>query len=163
MYCREYSYPRSITAPSTVIIHGCHHRICDEIPEGAFWMRAQTALCRQVLGVLGKRLILTLQYIQFRLDEFQCRFTCWNIQLFSLQWIKPCATAFLTLQLPPNRPRFYTQTGSLSWCHLLFYFTYYALNMFRTLIYPSSGACDCVDELPHPSSCSVKTDVLALV
>ena len=26
--------------------------------------------------------------------------------------------------------------------------------MFRTLIYPSSGACDCVDELPHRSSCS---------
>ena len=41
-----------------------------------------------------------------------------------------------------------------TWCHLLFYFTYYALNMFRTLIYPSSGACDCVDELPHRSSCS---------
>ena len=39
-------------------------------------------------------------------------------------------------------------------CHLLFYFTYYVLNMFRTLIYPSSGACDCVDELPHRSSCS---------
>ena len=41
-----------------------------------------------------------------------------------------------------------------TWCHLLFCFTYYALNMFRTLIYPSSGACDCVDELPHRSSCS---------
>ena len=26
--------------------------------------------------------------------------------------------------------------------------------MFRTLMYPSSGACDCVDELPHRSSCS---------
>ena len=26
--------------------------------------------------------------------------------------------------------------------------------MFRTVIYPSSGACDCVDELPHRSSCS---------
>ena len=38
--------------------------------------------------------------------------------------------------------------------HLLFYFTYYALSMFRTLIYPSSGARDCVDELPHRSSCS---------
>jgi len=34
---------------------------------------------------------------------------------------------------------------------LLFYFNYYALNMFRTLIYPSSGACDFVDELPHRS------------
>ena len=34
--------------------------------------------------------------------------------------------------------------------------------MFRTLIYPSSEACDCVDKLPHLSSCSVKTDVLAI-
>ena len=25
------------------------------------------------------------------------------------------------------------------------------------LMYPSSGACDCVVELPHRSSCSVKT------
>ena len=41
-----------------------------------------------------------------------------------------------------------------TWCHLLSYFTYYVLNGFRTLIYPSSGACDCVDELPHRSSCS---------
>ena len=41
-----------------------------------------------------------------------------------------------------------------TWCHFLFYFTYYVLNVFRTLIYPSSGACDCVDELPHRSSCS---------
>ena len=39
-----------------------------------------------------------------------------------------------------------------------FYFTSYVLNMFRTLIYPSSGACDCVVELPHRSSCS-KFDV----
>ena len=44
-------------------------------------------------------------------------------------------------------------------CYILFHF--YVLNMFRTLIYPSSGACDCVDELPHRSSCSVKTDDLA--
>ena len=38
-----------------------------------------------------------------------------------------------------------------TWCHLLFYFTNYVRKMFRTLIYPSSGACDCVDELPHRS------------
>jgi len=25
--------------------------------------------------------------------------------------------------------------------------------MFRTLVYPSSGFCDCVVELPHRSSC----------
>ena len=38
--------------------------------------------------------------------------------------------------------------------HLLCYFTSYVLNMFWTLICPSSGACDCVVELPHRSSCS---------
>ena len=37
---------------------------------------------------------------------------------------------------------------------LAIFFTYYVLNMFQTLIYPSSGARDCVDELPHRSSCS---------
>ena len=36
----------------------------------------------------------------------------------------------------------------------IFYFTSYALNMFRTLIYPSSGACDYSVELPHWSYCS---------
>ena len=37
---------------------------------------------------------------------------------------------------------------------LLFYFTSYVLNMFRTLIYPSSGACDCAVELPRQPFCS---------
>ena len=37
---------------------------------------------------------------------------------------------------------------------LLFYFTSYVLNMFRTLIHPSSGACDYSVELPHWSYCS---------
>jgi len=37
---------------------------------------------------------------------------------------------------------------------LLFYFTSYVLNMFRTLIYPSSGACDYSVELPRWSYCS---------
>jgi len=41
-----------------------------------------------------------------------------------------------------------------TWCHFLFYFTSYALNKFRTLIYPSSGACDYSVELPHWSYCS---------
>jgi len=36
-----------------------------------------------------------------------------------------------------------------TWCHLPFYFTSYVLNRFRTLIYPSSGACDCAAQLPH--------------
>ena len=36
-----------------------------------------------------------------------------------------------------------------TWCHLLFYFTSYVLNMFQTLIYPSSGACNYSVESPH--------------
>jgi len=36
----------------------------------------------------------------------------------------------------------------------LFYFTSYVLNMFRTLMYPSSGTCDYSVELPHWSYCS---------
>ena len=40
-----------------------------------------------------------------------------------------------------------------TWCHLLFYFTSYVLNRFRTLIYPSSRAWDYSVELPH-WSCS---------
>jgi len=35
-----------------------------------------------------------------------------------------------------------------------FYFTSFMLNMFWTLIHPSSGACDCSVELPHWSYCS---------
>ena len=38
----------------------------------------------------------------------------------------------------------------------------YGSLVVKRLIYPSSGACDCVVELPHRSSCSVKMDVLAI-
>ena len=41
-----------------------------------------------------------------------------------------------------------------TWRHLLFYFTSYVLNMFWSLIYPSSGACYCSVELQHRSFCS---------
>ena len=42
-----------------------------------------------------------------------------------------------------------------TWCHLLFYFTSsYVLNIFRTLIYPSSEAWDYSVELPHWPYCS---------
>jgi len=39
---------------------------------------------------------------------------------------------------------------------LAIYFTSYVLNMFRTLIYPSSGACDCAVELSHWSRTPLK-------
>jgi len=41
------------------------------------------------------------------------------------------------------------------WAHKNWnYFTSYVQNMFRTLIYPSSGFCDYSVELPHWSYCS---------
>ena len=40
------------------------------------------------------------------------------------------------------------------WVVLVLQAEAYVLNMFRTLIYRSSGTCDCVVELPHRSSCS---------
>ena len=49
---------------------------------------------------------------------------CWSFGVVGLEWY-PCCRL------------------------LLFYFTSYVLNMFRTLIYPSSGACDSSVELPH--------------
>ena len=58
-------------------------------------------------------------------------------------------------QLPYKAWTFYQlKNERTTWCHLLFYFTSYVLNMFWTLIYPSSGACNCVAELPHRSSYS---------
>jgi len=48
----------------------------------------------------------------------------------------------------------YLKNKRPTWCHLQFYFTSYVLNMFRTLVYPSSGACDCAAELPHWLFCS---------
>jgi len=39
----------------------------------------------------------------------------------------------------------------------LFYFTSYVLNMFRTLIYPSSGACNCAVSVLKASACHTDT------
>ena len=61
--------------------------------------------------------------------------------------------------LPPLHPQQWW-TGLISlptWCHLLFYFTSYVLNMFRTLIYPSSGACDTTPTQPHLNSNTHRT------
>ena len=44
-----------------------------------------------------------------------------------------------------------------TWCLLLYYFTSYVLNMFRTLIYLSSGACDYSVELPQAEACNTDT------
>jgi len=53
-------------------------------------------------------------------------------------------------------PKYFTQLKNErpTWCHLVFYFTPYVLNMFRTLIYPSSRAWGYSVELPRWSYCS---------
>jgi len=64
------------------------------------------------------------------------------------EWLKhigDCYALTLHSYLKNKRP---------TWCHSLFYFTSYVLNMFRTLIYPPSGPCDYSVELPHWSYCS---------
>ena len=60
---------------------------------------------------------------------------------FCLMFIGPCIIVIAEDKRPTE-------------CHLLFYFTSYVLNMFRTLIYPSSVACDYAVELPRWSFCS---------
>jgi len=64
-----------------------------------------------------------------------------DIQTVNIIFIGPCIIVIFENKRP-------------TWCHLLFYFTSYVLNMFRTLIYPSSRAYDYSVELPHWSACS---------
>jgi len=74
-------------------------------------------------------------------DKVYCC-TNWITMLSASTWV---ILAPVSLMLKNKRP---------NWCHLLFYFTSYVRNMFWTLIYPSSGACDYSVELPHWSYCS---------
>jgi len=70
-----------------------------------------------------------------------CFDVCWSFGVVGLEWCPCCRLKRASLwQLKNKRP---------TWCHLLFYFTSYPLNMFRTLIYPSSGAWNYSVELPH--------------
>ena len=55
---------------------------------------------------------------------------------------------------PLFKPSISLKNKRPTWCHLLFYFTSYVPNMFRTLIYPSSRVCDYSVEIPHWSYCS---------
>jgi len=66
----------------------------------------------------------------------------------------PLDIVFLILRLLDRASFRYLKNKRPTCCHLLFYFTSYVLNTFRTLICPTSGACDCVVELPHWSFCS---------
>ena len=81
---------------------------------------------KHLCAIICKKRISFLQWkcankvIRIELELGQNNYpVSWNIQ----------STSLLTSERP-------------TWCHLIFYFTSYLLNMFRTLIYPSSGACD---------------------
>jgi len=63
--------------------------------------------------------------------------------------VTPCMLSSHSIILPTTALFLYLKNKGPTWCHLLFYFTSYVLNMFRTFIYPSSGACDYSVELPH--------------
>jgi hypothetical protein len=47
--------------------------------------------------------------------------------------------------------------GDLVRLGLSVYFTSYVLNMFRTLIYPSSEACDCAVSVLQAEACNMDT------
>ena len=74
-----------------------------------------------------------------------------SLRLFC--WITTLVVLFLVRCVLEIRCGWIGVVSVLQVCHLLFYFTY-VLNMFRTLIYPSSRACDYSVELPHWSYCS---------
>jgi len=64
----------------------------------------------------------------------------WEISVKIHTWML-CISDLASLWLLKNkRP---------NWCHLLFYFTSYVLNIFRTLRHPSSGPCDFSIISPH--------------
>ena len=56
-----------------------------------------------------------------------------------------------------QKKMFYLKNDRQTSRHLLFYFISYVLNMFRTLIHPSSGACDCVVVCSEMSSYKIQT------
>jgi len=71
-----------------------------------------------------------------------------------LEWICNEYDTTWTLCLSDRASLWSLKNKRPTWCHLLFYFTSYMLNMFRALIYQSSGTCDYSVELPHWSCCS---------
>jgi len=75
-----------------------------------------------------------------------------SLRLFC--WLTTLVVLFLVLCVLEFRCGWVGVVSVLQASALLFYFTSYVLNMFRTLIYPSSGACDYYVELPHWSYCS---------
>ena len=136
---------------------------------------------RNMYSSISKILFLEISAsIWFYYKKVFCRFNVSSIYLFSLKTISVLrkmvrpnwmymvlrhthvswCTAYSLIQNIINRSwTFATIDYKLknkrpTWCNLIFYFTSYALNMFRTLIYPSSEACDYSVEFPHWSYCS---------
>ena len=107
-----------------------------------------SAISRLVLKwediVFPVSLELIVYYSDTRIFHSSERYKPQNIDNYK-HWILCLLDRALLWWLKNKRP---------TWCHLLFYLISYVLNMFRTLIYPSSGACDYSVELTHWSYCS---------
>ena len=85
-------------------------------------------------------------FSHFRVFTFT---TCINMQIFTTN--KQFHFPGISTMLPSHihiaccckiffKYTYYLKNKRPTWCHLLFYFTSYVLNMFRTLICPSSGS-----------------------
>jgi len=87
-----------------------------------------------------------LEYLLFSLSYIM------NIEQEQEQWCKYWTIKHTMLYYSPTEERLKNKRPT--WCHLLFYFTSYVLNMFQTLIYPSSEACntDTTPTQPHRNS-----------
>jgi len=98
--------------------------------------------CYVCCSALFMRIESAGTYLSRELTSWNVSRETWRIYwLLNIMFIGPCIIVIIENKRP-------------TWCHLLFYFTSNVLNMFRTLIYPSWGACDYSIELPHWSYCS---------
>ena len=120
------------------------------------------------------RLFLSQTFSRINTPTFSYLLTLHTYPPMKMEKTECSETSAYKIQTPENNPEESTQHSEQgeslksrtfqmilylknkrpTWCHLLFYFTSYVLNMFRTLIYLSSGAFNYSVELPHWSYCS---------
>jgi len=106
------------------------------------------------LIIAGILLVLSKIHLKFRLSDQENWICREDTLIYSTEGMGGEGLAWIWVMIMGRHTHTYLKNKRPIWCHLLFYFTSYVLNMFRTLIYPSSGACDCAVELPHWSYCS---------
>jgi len=103
--------------------------------------------------MIGNRQIFiehTVFRILFFFKELVYRISWSSCGLFNeIKRHRRVGRTWLLLCLLDRAPLWQLRNKRRTWCHLLFYFTSYVLNIFRSSIYPLSGACDYSVELPH--------------